>query len=184
MTLGFGGFIMQAYLRNGYYGIFKERFMNKYYVQCALYAYMNIESVINQIDDQVERLALGSFNDHSSCLEQCERIVGHTIEKVTLMDIKEKTDKVLKGLTAYELDCLDYKYFKITPKEYFEEIGFDFLSRKYFRKQVNLLNKLSNLFDKVGASDEWFEKKCLNVDFIKRLLKRVKLLSLKRRKSA
>ena len=55
---------------------------------------------------------------------------GFVVDKEEIIKafIKEKTDKVLKGLTACELDCLDYKYFKITPKEYFEEIGFDFLS--------------------------------------------------------
>ena len=154
--------------------------MNKYYVQCALYAYANIDSVIDQIDDQVERLALGSFGDHSPCIEQCERIISHTAEKVTLIEIKEKTDKILRYLNAHELDCLDYKYFKISPKEYFEETGFDFSSRNYFRKQVNLLNKIGKLFDRVGVKDEWFEKKCLNVDFIKRLLKRVKLLEVQK----
>lgn len=156
--------------------------MNIYYVKCALYAYANIESVICQIDDQVERLALGSFSDRTPCQEQCEKILSFTAQKITLMEIKEKIDLVLKRLTMYETDCLDYKYFKISPKEYFDDIGFDASSRSYFRKQNGLLNKVGKLLESNGVTDEWFEKKCLNVDFFKRLLKRVKLLDFQKKK--
>ena len=42
-------------------------------------------------------------------------------------------EEVLEKLNQYELDCLEYKYFKRKSKEYF--IGFDFVSRSYFRRR-------------------------------------------------
>ena len=85
--------------------------------------------------------------------------------------LKEFMDKVVGKLSQYELDSLDYKYFKKKPKEYY--IDFDCESRGYFRRQVSLIKKLGSLFDGVGLTDEWFKKNCLNTNFFKDLLKRV-----------
>ena len=49
------------------------------------------------------------------------------------------------------------------------------IQRNYFRRQVLIAKKLSALFDKVGLTDEWFEKNCLNTNFFIELLKRVEL---------
>ena len=147
--------------------------MKTTYTKTVLYAYANIEVVKEQIDDFVERKALASISDFSPCVEQCEKILEYTAQKVALIELKEQAEKVLKKLSAYEMDCLDYKYFKKKPKEYF--IGFDFESRSYFRKQVSLIKKISEQFDRVGLTDEWFEKNCLNTNFFKELLKRVEI---------
>ncbi len=146
--------------------------MNKYYTKTILYAYANIEAVKEQIDDFVKSKALSSMKDCSPCLEQCEKILDYTAQKVALIELKEFVDKVISKLTNYELDCLDYKYFKQKPKEYY--IDFDSESRGYFRKQISLIKKISNLFDSVGLTDAWFEKNCLNTNFFIELLKRVK----------
>lgn len=156
--------------------------MNLYYVKTALYVYPVIEAVIGQIDDLVERKAMTSMYDFSPCELQCEKILSYTEQKIVLTELKEFTDKILFKLTDYELDCLDYKYFKIQPKEYFNEIGFDVESRRYFRKQQSLVGKVAKLFDRVGVSDEWFEKKCLNIEFFSDLLKIVKLREVSRSK--
>ncbi len=145
--------------------------MKTTYTKTVLYAYANIEVIKAQIDDFVERKALASISDFSPCVEQCEKILEYTAQKVALIELKQQAEKVLKKLSAHEMDCLDYKYFKKKPKEYF--IGFDFESRSYFRKQVSLIKKISEQFDRVGLTDEWFEKNCLNTNFFKELLKRV-----------
>lgn len=147
--------------------------MKPSYTRTILYAYANIDAVKNQIDDFVERKALMSMSDFSPCIEQCEKMLEYTAQKVALIELKEFVDKVLKKLTAYEMDCLEYKYFKRKPKEYF--IGFDYESRGYFRKQVSLLNRISENFDSVGLTDAWFESNCLNTNFFKELLKRVEI---------
>ncbi len=147
--------------------------MKHNYTRTILYAYANIEAVKEQIDDFVERKALSSMKDFSPAIEQCEKMLEYTAQKVALIELKELTEKALKKLSSYEMDCLEYKYFRRKPKEYF--IGFDYESRSYFRKQVRLIKKLSEQFDEVGLSDKWFEKNCLNTNFFKELLKRVEM---------
>ena len=145
--------------------------MKHNYTRTILYAYANINAVKEQIDDFVESKALSSMRDFSPCVEQCEKILDYTAQKVALIELKEFTEKALEKLSPYEMDCLEYKYFKRKPKEYF--IGFDYESRSYFRKQVSLIKRLSEYFDGVGLTDNWFEKNCLNTNFFKELLKRV-----------
>ncbi len=145
--------------------------MKHNYTRTILYAYANIDAVKEQIDDFVESKALSSMRDFSPCIEQCEKILEYTAQKVALIELKAFTEKALEKLSSYEMDCLEYKYFKRKPKEYF--IGFDYESRSYFRKQVSLIKRLSEYFEGVGLTDVWFEKNCLNTNFFKELLKRV-----------
>ena len=98
-------------------------------------------------------------------------MLEYTAQKVALIELKEFVDRALKKLSDYEIDCLEYKYFKKKPKEYF--IGFDYESRGYFRKQVSLIKKLSEYFEGIGLTDAWFEKNCLSTNFFKELLRRV-----------
>ena len=145
--------------------------MKDNYTRTILYAYANIEGVKEQIDDFVERKALSSMKDFSPCIEQCEKILEYTAQKVALIELKEFVDRAIKKLSGYELDCLEYKYFKRKPKEYF--IGFDYESRSYFRKQIRLVKKIGESFESMGLTDIWFEKNCLNTNFFKELLRRV-----------
>ncbi len=145
--------------------------MNIYYTKTVLYAYANIETVKGQIDDFVERKAISSMSDYTPCIEQCESILNYTAQKVALIELKELVEKVLKKLSNYELDCLDYKYFKQKPKEYYTD--FDCESRGYFRRQVSLVKKIAENFENVGLTDEWFKKNLLTTNFFKELLKRV-----------
>lgn len=145
--------------------------MNLNYTKTVLYAYANIEAVKEQIDDFVESKALSSMRDFSPCIEQCEKILNYTTQKIALIELKGFVDKILNKLTSYELDCLDYKYFKQKPKEYY--VNFDSESRNYFRKQVSLVKKVSEMLDRVGLTNDWFEKNCLTTSFFLELLKRV-----------
>lgn len=155
--------------------------MKLIYTKTVLYAYANIETVKEQIDDFVERKALSSISDYSPCIEQCEKILNFTAQKIALIELKQMTERALSKLTAFELDCLDYKYFRQKPKEYF--VGFDYESRSYFRRQVVIANKLSLLFDRVGLTDEWFEKNCLTTSFFVELLKRVEIYETQSKKN-
>ena len=144
--------------------------MNVYYTKTALYAYSNIETITEQIDEIVLKRALSSMSDCSPAIEQCEKIIDFTFQKKVLFALKLHIDSILKKLDKLSLDCLEYKYFKRKDKDYF--INFDFESRAYFRKQIKLAKEISCLFEKAGLTDKWFEKYCLKIDFIKELLKR------------
>ena len=47
--------------------------MNVYYAKTVLYAYANVDAVVEQIDELVEKKALSSMRDFSPCEEQCEK---------------------------------------------------------------------------------------------------------------
>ena len=151
--------------------ISEEKLMRINYTKAILYAFYNIEAVKEQIDEIVEKKALASMTDCSPCDEQCEKILTYMAQKVALVELKNKIKLVLRSLTDYELDILDYKYFKQKPKEYFA--NFDTEGRTYFRQQSNLIKKGAALCEMVGISNEWFEKNFLEMNFFKQLLKRV-----------
>jgi hypothetical protein len=108
--------------------------MNVYYAKSVLYAYPHIEQITEQIDELVERKALSSMTDYSPCEEIPGKIIEFTEKKKTFIKLYTITEKVLKRFKLDELDCLDYKYFKQKPKEYYKD--FDAVSRGYFRKQI------------------------------------------------
>ena len=145
--------------------------MNKYYAKTALYAYPNLEAVAEQIDELVERRAIISMNNYSPAVEQCEKVVDLTYQKDVLFALKLHIEYALEKLNQEELDCLEYKYFKRKPKEYF--IDFDAESRSYFRRQNKLADKISKSLERGGATDKWFEEHCLSMEFFSELLKRV-----------
>ncbi len=145
--------------------------MNVIFAKTALYAYPNIMAITEQIDELVEKKAVFSMNDFTPAIEQFNKIVDLTEQKKVMFALKLYLDDVIAKLTKDELDCLEYKYFKRKSKKYFE--NFDFTSRAYFRKQVKIIKKVSKSLELSGATDEWFKKNCLDMDFFKELLKRV-----------
>lgn len=145
--------------------------MNNFYAKTILYAYRNLDAVTRQLDDLVLKRALASMNDLSPCETQCEKILSLTDQKDVLINLKLVTKSVVDKFTEDEKDYLDYKYFKLKPKEYYAD--FDFTSRAYFRKQVRVADKFAKRLEKAGITDEYFEDKCLSIEFFRELLKRV-----------
>ena len=146
--------------------------MNTLYAKSILYAYPCLEVMIEQIDELVVKKALGSMDNFRPCVTQCETIIDLTEQKDLIIDLKLLCDQLLLKFTPDELDCLDYKYFKKKPKEYYSD--FDFVSRAYFRKQIRLAKKFAILLEKAKWTDELFEKEYLKIDFFCELVKRVK----------
>lgn len=145
--------------------------MNLNFAKSILYAYTNLEEVIEQIDEIIERKALCSISDYSPCIEQCEKIIDLIGQKDILIDLRIKAENALKHFTDEELDYLDYKYFKVRPKEYYQD--FDTFSRNYFRKQVKLANRFAILIENEGITQKYYEDNCMRIEFMRELLKRV-----------
>lgn len=145
--------------------------MNVYYAKTVLYAYPHIEKIMDEIDEIVERKAVYSMNDCSPCIDQAEKILSLTAQKDALIKLKLACDEVVKNFNQAEKDCLDYKYFKKNPKEYYKD--FDYTGRTYFRRQTLIAKKFSHLLEFQGIDDQWFQENCLIINFIKALYKRV-----------
>ena len=145
--------------------------MNIYYAKVALYAYPNLEKILEQIDEIVERKALSSMYDFTPCEHQSEKILRFTHQKDILIEMKLVLDKILKKFTDNELDLFDYKYFRIKDKEYYKD--FDFSSRVYFRNQNKAVKKFAKYLEESGYDEKFFENRIFKIDFFVELLKRV-----------
>lgn len=142
-----------------------------YYEKVLLYAYPHLEDLSRQIDELVLKRALSSFSNYTCCETQCEMILNMSDQKVRLLALKSRLDEILTRLTDYEIELLEYKYFKRKPKSSFSD--FDSTSRQYFRRQLKLTEKISALLNRVGMTEKWFNENYLDIDFMKLLLDRV-----------
>ncbi len=155
--------------------------MKRCYVKTLLYAYPNLLKIIRRIDELVEKRAINSKSVHSDCLVQCEKIISLTSQKGLLYEIKYYLDIVIDKLSREQRDYLEYKYFKKLPKDYFNNVNFQ--SRNYYRKQQKLLERISECLDWMDKGDEWFETRCKQVSYIKKLLVSVELNELGRKET-
>ena len=105
-------------------------------------------------------------------LNQFEEIIGLTHQKRIVYALKLCLDAALNGFSENDKDFLDYKYFRLKPRDYYKD--YDASSRGYFRKQVRLAEKFAELLQNEGYSDERFEEECLSIEFFREMLARVK----------
>ncbi len=146
--------------------------MNTLYTKVLLYAYPSIESLIDQIDELVDKKAVSSMDACLSCQEICHSIIALIKEKDLYLDLMVILDEIFENLTEEEMKCIEYKYFRIRDKEWVSD--FDYSSKQYFRKQNRILDKIRSRLVKKGLDDTAFKEKFLSVKFFKSLLHGVK----------
>ena len=144
----------------------------KSYKNAILYIYPSIDEIVEQYEDIIVKKAENSYMDLSPCEKIANKIIDLIYEKNLLIELKVLLDKVLKNLTDSEMMYFEYKYFKRKPKSFFE--GFDVSSRQYFRNQLKVFKKYSNLLDKYKMNEKWFED-YLKINFIKELCVRLEI---------
>lgn len=152
--------------------------MNIYYAKAILYAYPEVDELVERIDELVYKKAVASMNDFSPAEEQCERVIRLTEIKKAIIKMKLAVEKALSYFTPDELMCFEYKYFRKKSEKDFT--CFDSSSRAYFRKQVRIANKFAQRVEKAGMTDEIFRRDFLSTEFFRELLKIV----IEREKSA
>ena len=135
--------------------------MNKIYTKTLLYAYPKLNKVVAEIEDVIDKIVLSSMENYLPCIDLCDKLITYKIQKQKIIQIKEMIDKALSKLNGNQLDFLDYKYFRLKPRSYHAE--YDRTSRAYFRKQVEVINKMSERFENVGLTSEIFESECLSI---------------------
>ena len=145
--------------------------MNNLYTKTLLYAYPKLNAVIKQIDEVIDKILFSSMDNYRPCMAQCEKIIAYRLRKERVKILIKKMDKVISKLQDEELVHLDYKFFKSKKKEEFKDL--DTTSRAYFRKQVAIVNKVSELLEKVGLNDEVFKRDYLSMKFFRYILGRV-----------
>lgn len=146
--------------------------MNVLYGKVALYSYVHLNALAEQIDEVVEKKAFSSSMNFTPAINQYQDIINLTYQKQIVFALGLCIKDALKGFTEKELVYLDYKYFKRRNAE--DYAGLDCSSRGYFRLQIRLAEKFAKALERAGYSDERFETECLSVDFFREMLKRVK----------
>jgi hypothetical protein len=143
--------------------------MRKAYVQTILYAYPHFKNITERIDAEVEKRALKSMGDTSSCLSQCEKIIKLTFQKATIVKLKHFVDMILNRMTAENKAYIMHKYFKIKNRKYLTKKALS--KRSYFRKQQKLLEEFSKSLETCGIDWQWFKDNAVKVPFINKLYK-------------
>ena len=147
------------------------------YAEAVLSIYSSLEDIIYEIDNIVLKRALNSMDDCSPALTQCERVIDLIKEKDLLINLFLSADKAIFSFENDDRVLLEYKYFRSCEKERYAYI--DYKSRAYFRRQNALLEKFSKKMNKLGFTDEYFEKHYLTIDFIKNTVKKIIRKSIK-----
>jgi len=148
--------------------------MKDLYTKVILYSYPCLEKLVEQIDVLVEKKAYSSMDNFEPAIEISKEILSLTEQKKRIIQLFYIVSDVLDKFTKDELDCLEYRYFKRKPKEYFKD--FDSVSRGYFRKQIRNFKKFSELIERFGYSDSRVEADLLNIKFFNELTKRLNKL--------
>ncbi len=139
------------------------------YAKCVLYAYANINRIIEDIDEIVLSKALASMEDISPCIEQCENILAYTDQKQRLLFLKAVMDKILEKCSPKEKAIFEYKYCRKRSKDY--KAMFDCRQRSYYRKQIKLVTDFAFKLEKKGITDKFFEEELQPMTFFDTMLK-------------
>ena len=120
--------------------------MNTLYTKVLLYTYPNISSLIDQIDELVEKKAISSMDSTLPCIEICNSVINLIKEKDLYLKLMVVLEDVLKTLSEDEMLCVEYKYF--LEKDKFKHIDFDYTSKQYFRRQNAIIEKVRKRIEK------------------------------------
>ena len=151
---------------------FRRLTVNTLYTKVLLYTYPNIESLIDQIDELVEKKSLSSMDSQEPCIDICNSIIALIKEKDLYLDLMVILDGIFEDFTEEEMLCIEYKYFLVRDRVKFRD--FDYTSKQYFRRQNKILEKIKRRLDKRGYDDNFFKEKFLPIRFFKSLLRGVK----------
>lgn len=139
-----------------------------YYQKALLYAYPKIDKIISHIDNVVMKKALASFSNHTSCLLQSEAIIEYSNKKQKMLYLKRKLEEIFASMKKEDMLLIEYKYFK---KRNEETEKLDTVSRRYFRKQIRILEDFSKKLLANNMTYSWFEENYYVYSFFKGLVK-------------
>lgn len=140
-----------------------------YYEKTILYCYGKIQEYIEESERMIRYKALTSYSVKESTMYQIEKIIDLIYAKNRLAELKEKLDGIFAKFSKDERECIDYKYYRIKPRE-----DFDYTSRNYFRKQQRIIKKIGNLLAKKKMDEKWFCDNYLDIYFLRNIYERQK----------
>lgn len=142
------------------------------YAKVALLAYPYLKDAVAAIDRQIEKRCRLSFYSQKPCFDYADKIAKLISDKRYLLLLEEKITAILQRLNDEERILIGYKYFKNRPID-----GFDYKSRKYFRKQIRVLDKFTKMLELIRLDEKTFLKIYADIPYIKSIMIRVEEVS-------
>lgn len=146
----------------------------KNYAKVILYAYPLLRTVEKDYEDHIRNKALLSYDDSVAAQKIAEYLAEEILNMRKLEWLKGKVNDLLGLLNDEERTLICIRYFgqrkKIKSlKKTDNDKGSGWSERSYFRKQAKLGRKLNSLFEKIGISEEVYEKELCGVDLVKKV---------------
>ena len=128
------------------------------YEKLILYSYPRLEAIAEAVEVGARNKALLSFRSTADTLSLLERISQDALTARELRLLKAETEKILLTLSEEELYLLEYKYFRRRKvlRGKFADYELALSERSYFRKQNELLKKISSRMRTSGLTKEDF----------------------------
>lgn len=137
----------------------------------VLYSYPSFDGVLDGLEKLAYFKALTSYADSNKTLKQIDKILLINNQADRLKYLKRTVNELLYGLSPEERELLRYKFFRTPPRP-----GFDYTSRKYYRKQKKLALKLDCIAKRLGYDEDWFSNNFSDIYFLKAKFERLKNL--------
>ena len=128
------------------------------YEKVILYSYPHLEAIAQAVEEGARNKALLSFRSAEDTLSLLERISEDALTARELRLLKAETEEILLTLSEEELYLLEYKYFRRRRvlKGKFAGFALALSERSYFRRQNELLRKISSRMRTNGLTSENF----------------------------
>ena len=128
------------------------------YEKLILYSYPHLEAIAEAMEQAARNKALLSVRSSEDTLSLLERISEDALTAQELRALRAETEKILLALNEEELYLLEYKYFRRRRvlRDRFADYELTLSERSYFRRQNELLRKISFHLRTCGVTKENF----------------------------
>ena len=150
----------------------------KNYVKAVLYGYPLLETVSEDYQVHIENKAALSVRTDKSAFELAVELAGEVCEKRDLEWLKGCVESALDMLTDVEKTLITIRYFGKRRKIKKSLLAIDerpkteiaaWSERKYFRFQSRLSEKVGAIMNRLGVTEEVFEKKFAKTDIFEKI---------------
>lgn len=130
------------------------------YAKAVMYAYPLLKSVENDYDQYIRNKALLSYK--CEAFAAAWTIAKRIEEKQSLVWLRGRVDKLLKGLNETEIALVEARYF---GKRKADNLCVSTVcERSYFRKQERLAKKIACALSALGVTQEVFDQRFAKMD--------------------
>ncbi len=131
--------------------------MKRDYAKVFLYAYPWMKALSEAMAQAAENKALLSYRSPLSAEEAAGRVVAEYAMQAAVEELYLQMERVVGAMTEEELYLLEYKYFRRAGRlSAGEGVVLPYSERSYFRRQSELVGKVTRLLGDMGWTDSRF----------------------------